>query len=114
MHPAMSTWFGGTGNSNLFRKRFRCELYWRPFGDWVICGFGSGLAPPARVVHLHVAHFHSIHFVLTGGLRFDLFGLPLLNVAVAAGRVARAKSGGDHVAPRTKRGTQPPRVLSKK
>jgi len=31
-----------------------------------------------------------------------LFGLPLLNVAVAAGQVTRAKSGGDHVAPRTK------------
>jgi len=32
---------------------------------------------------------------------FDWFDLPLLNVAVPTGRVARAKSGGDHIAPRT-------------
>ena len=32
---------------------------------------------------------------------FDLFDLPLLDVTVAVGRVARAKSRGDHVAPRT-------------
>src|SRR5258708_7620781 len=102
MHPAMSTWFGGKSYGNLFRKRFRRDLYWRLFGDWVIRGFGSGLASHVRVVYFHVAHFHSVHFVLTGGLRFDLFGLPLLHVAVAAGRVARAKGSPDHVAPRTK------------
>jgi hypothetical protein len=102
MHPAMPTWFGVEINSKPFRRQIRYDLYWRAFWDRVVRGFRGGLASHIRVVHLYVPHFHASHFMLTGGLMFDLFDLPLLNVAVPAGRVARAKSGGDHVAPRAK------------
>ena len=97
----MPTWLGGEIDRKLFRRRTRCDLYWRTFGGRVVRGFRAGLALHVRVVHLHVAHLHVSHLVLTGGLMFDLFYLPLLNVAVAAGRIPGAQSGGDHVAPRT-------------